>query len=239
MAELSTEKTVLITGATGALGGVVARTLAARGQRLVLTARRGEALLQLQSELGMDEDRVLALPADLAVPGQVDALASTAAAQMGSIDVLLNTTGGWSGGKRVAGLDAESWDHMMNMNARTAFLVSRAVLPYMLLNKWGRIVHVGSSAVERPGARQAAYNASKAALVALTESIAADYRRSGIAANVIMPSIIDTPANRAQMPDAKTSRWVQPAEIAAMMLFLCSDEGSSLNGARIPMVGRV
>lgn len=239
MADLDSNKVVLITGATGALGRVVARTFAARGQRLVLSARRAEALHALVDELGLAEDQALALPADLTVPDQVTKLVAATERQMGSVDVLLNTTGGWGGGQRVADMDVEAYDHMMALNARSAFLISRAVLPGMLAKKWGRIIHVGSRAVESPGLRQAAYNASKAALVALTESIAAEYRHSGIAANVIMPSIIDTPANRAQMPDAKSERWVMPLEIAEMMLFLCGEAGGALNGARIPMYGRV
>ena len=125
------------------------------------------------------------------------------------------------------------------MNLRSAFLINRAVLPYMASRGWGRIVNIASRAAESPAARQAAYNVAKAGVVALTGSIAAEYRRQGIAANVILPAIIDTPANRAQMPDGDTSRWVKPEELAQLMLYLCSEEAGSLNGASIPVYGRV
>jgi len=109
----------------------------------------------------------------------------------------------------------------------------------MLKKGWGRIVNIASRAAESPGPKQAAYNAAKAGVVALTASIAAEYRRNGIAANAILPSIIDTPQNRSQMPDADRSRWVKPEEIAALVLFLLSDEGGCMNGAAIPVYGRV
>jgi len=109
----------------------------------------------------------------------------------------------------------------------------------MVSRGWGRIINIASRAAVEPAARQAAYNVSKAGLVALTASIAAEYRRQGVAANAIMPSIIDTPQNRAQTPDADFSRWVKPEALVALMLHLCSEEGGSLNGAAIPVYGRV
>jgi NAD(P)-dependent dehydrogenase (short-subunit alcohol dehydrogenase family) len=104
---------------------------------------------------------------------------------------------------------------------------------------WGRIVNLASKAALSPGPRQAAYNVSKAGVIALTQSIAAEYRRKGIAANAILPSIIDTPANRKQMPEADSSRWVTPEQLASLILFLCTEEGGSINGASMPVYGRV
>jgi NAD(P)-dependent dehydrogenase (short-subunit alcohol dehydrogenase family) len=234
------DKVILVTGATGALGRVVARTMAATGARVALTARRQEALDALVDELDAEgSGRVWAQAADLAVAQDVERLVSALAERWGGVDILLNTAGGWRGGVRVADVSEEEWDFMLDMNLRSAFLINRAVLPYMVKQGWGRIVNVGSSSAVAPRARGAQYAVSKAGVVALTAAIAADYRRSGVAANVILPSIIDTPANRRGMPDADTSRWVKPQEIAELMLFLCSEAGGSLNGASVPVYGRV
>ena len=233
------DKVVLITGATGALGHVVARIFAETGARLVLTGRRQQALAGLAAEIGLPAERALTLPADLAVAKEVGALVEAVAARWGGADILLNIAGGWRGGTRLVELTEEEWDTTLEMNLRSAFLINRAVLPYMVSRGWGRIINIASRAAVEPGARQAAYNISKAGIVALTASIAAEYRRQGVAANAIMPSIIDTAQNRAQTPDADFSRWVKPEALAALMLYLCGEEGGSLNGAAIPVYGRV
>ena len=179
------ERVVLITGATGAVGSVVARTFAATEARLALTARRIEALQELAHQLELAEERTLLWAADLAQADQVDALMGAIADRWGGVDILLNIAGGWAGGKRLADLSEEDWDAMLEMNLRSAFLINRAVLPYMARRGWGRIVNVASRAAVEPGPRQAAYNVAKAGVVALTASIAAEYRRQGVAANVI------------------------------------------------------
>jgi len=233
------DKVVLITGATGALGHVVARIFAETGARLVLTGRQQQALAGLAAEIGLPAERALTLPADLAVAKEVGSLIEALAARWGGADILLNIAGGWRGGTRLAELTEEEWDATMEMNLRSAFLINRAVLPYMVSRGWGRIINIASRAAAEPAARQAAYNVSKAGIVALTASIGAEYRRQGVAANALMPSIIDTAQNRAQMPDADFSRWVKPEALAALMLYLCGEEGGSLNGAAIPVYGRV
>ncbi len=161
------------------------------------------------------------------------------ATRWGGVDVLLNLAGGWAGGKRLADLSEEDWETMLDMNLRSAFLINRAVLPYMARRGWGRIINVASRAAVEPGPRQAAYNVAKAGVLALTASIAAEYRRQGVAANVILPSIIDTPANRIAMPEADFSRWVKPEALAALMLYLASDAAGALNGASIPLYAQV
>ncbi|MFH1085242.1 MAG: SDR family NAD(P)-dependent oxidoreductase [Chloroflexota bacterium] len=232
-------RVVLVTGAIGALGGAVARAAFAAGARVAITGRRREVLDALTSELDPGGARTLAVAADLAVEADVQRLVEAVAAHWGGVDCLLNVAGGWRGGKSVAEMELAEWDEVMAMNLRSAFLINRAVLPSMAKRGWGRIVNVGSIAAEQPGAQRAAYNVSKAGVVSLTQSIAAEYRRKGIAANVILPSVIDTAANRAGMAKADTSRWVPPEAIAELMLFLCSDAGASLNGASIPVYGAV
>lgn len=233
------DKVVLITGATGELGPTVARQAADAGAYLALTARRAEALHQLAQELALPAERLLLHPADLSAPAEVQALVEAIIARWGGIDVLFNLAGGWMGGKRLGELPIEDWDAAMNMNLRTAFLINRAVLPSMLERGWGRIVNFGSRSAVDPGTRQAHYNVSKAAVVSLTQSVANDYKRKGITANVILPSTIDTPANRRMMPDADFSRWVKPEDLAALLLYLCTDTAGSINGAAIPVYGGV
>ena len=128
---------------------------------------------------------------------------------------------------------------MLALNLRAAFLLSRAVLPGMLEAGWGRIVHISSKTAVAPRAKQAAYAVSKMGLITLTEVIAAEVKDSGITANVILPSIIDTPANRESMPKADPAKWVEPEHIAATMRFLCSEEAASINGAHIPIYGAI
>ena len=215
------DKTILITGATGALGSAVARAFAQTQARLVLTGRSEEKLAHLTSEISLPEERVLTVAADVTQAAGVQALVADAAARFGRIDVLLNVAGGWSGGKPVGETSVEDWDRLVALNLRSAFLLSRAVLPGMLEAGWGRVVHISSKTAVEPRAKQAAYAVSKMGLVTLTEVIAAEVKGSGVTANVILPSIIDTPANRESMPKADPAKWVKPEHIAATMRFLC------------------
>ncbi len=233
------ERVVIITGATGALGRVVSRAFAETGARLALTGTRAEALEALADELDLPEGQILLRAANLARSNDARALADAVVARWGRIDVLLNLAGGWAKSGRLAEVTDEEWDGMLDLNLRTCLNMCRAVLPSMEERGWGRIVNMGARSAVDPGTRQPPYNVAKAAVVALTRSIAADYRRLGVAANVILPSTIDTPANRATMGNADPSRWVKPEELAAAMLFLCSEVGGGLNGAVIPIFGRV
>lgn len=233
------DRVVVITGATGALGRVASRAFAETGARLALTGTRTEALEALARELGLPKERVLLRAADLARPEEAETLVSAVIDRWGQVDVLLNLAGGWAKSGLLAEVADEEWDGLLDLNLRTCLNMCRAVLPSMAERGWGRIVNIGARAAVEPGARQAPYNVAKAGVVALTRSIAADYRRRGVAANVILPGTIDTPANRAAMGEADASRWVRPEELAAAMLFLCSEEGGSLNGAAIPIYGRV
>ena len=233
------DRVVLITGATGVLGRVVATAFAKTEARFVLAGRRETALAEMRDQLGLPSDRTFPIAADLANADEVERLIETVAERWYGVDILLNTVGGWRGGQRVADSRIEEWDAILDLNLRSAYLVNRAVLPYMIGRGWGRIVNVASKAAEVPGARQVAYNVAKAGVVSLTQSIAADYRRRGVCANALLPSVIDTPSNREQMPDADTTRWVAPEELAKLMLFLCSDAGSAINGVSIPVYGRV
>jgi len=240
MADELDGKVVLIGGATGALGSAVAREFAHNTEaRLALTGRSERKLARLAEEIDLPDERVFATMVDATVPESVEASVDAIAARWGRVDVLLNTVGGWGGGKPVGETPVEEWERMMTLNLRSAFLLSRVVLPGMLENGWGRIVHVSSKTAVAPRAGQAAYAVAKMGVITLTETIAAEVKGSGITANVILPSIIDTPANRDAMPKADPRKWVEPARIAATMRFLCSEAGGSINGARIPIYGAV
>ncbi len=231
--------TVLITGATGAVGSVIARSFADTGAKIVLTGRREESLDRLADELKEAGGRILLFAADISRAGDVRDLMAAIEERFGGADILVNIAGGWSGGEKLADMTEEEWDSALDMNLRSAFLINRAVLPYMIKRGWGRIVNFASKAAESPVSKQAGYNVAKAGVAALTASIASEYRRSGIAANVLLPGIIDTPGNREQMPDSDFSRWVSAEDLAALVLLLCGKEGGSMNGAKIPVYGRV
>jgi NAD(P)-dependent dehydrogenase (short-subunit alcohol dehydrogenase family) len=231
------DKTILITGATGALGSAVVHEFAQTQAHLALTGRSEAKLEQLAADL--PAERTFTAAADVTQADGVDGLVAAITAHFGRIDVLLNVAGGWSGGKPVGETAVEDWERMLALNLQSAFLLSRAVLPAMLEAGWGRIIHTSSKTAIAPRAKQAAYAVSKMGLITLTEVIAAEIKGSGVTANVILPSIIDTPANRKFMPKADPAKWVPPEQIAATMSFLCSDEASPINGARIPIYGAV
>jgi NAD(P)-dependent dehydrogenase (short-subunit alcohol dehydrogenase family) len=177
--------------------------------------------------------------------GSVDATGESVAGALqqavdrfGRIDVLVNAVGGWQGGQPVHETSLETWDSLVTLNARSAFALSRAVVPHMLARGAGRIVHVAARAGLEGTARSAAYSASKSAVVRLTESLAAELKNEGITANCVLPGTIDTPQNRTAMPRADHSRWVPPEAIAGVILFLASDAAWPVSGAAVPVYGR-
>ncbi len=239
MSDLLQDKVVLIGGATGALGSVVAHEFAQTEAHLALTGTSQEQLEGLAEELDLPDDRMLLSTVDATDPESVERLVSTVVECFGGLHVLLNTVGGWGGGKTVAETPVEQWDKMLNLNLRTAFLISRAVLPHMLESGWGRIIHTSSKTGVQPRKKQVGYAVAKMGVITLTEVIAEEVKGSGVTANVVLPTIIDTPANRRMMSSADTGKWVPPQHIAATMRFLCSEDAASINGDRIPVYGAV
>ena len=225
------DRTILVTGASGGLGGAVVRAFLDAGATVAGVARAPE-----QKTAG--EPRFVAVAADVATPDGAQEAVQQALGSKGRIDVLVHLVGGFAGGKPVWDTDDATWRGMMKMNLDTAFYMTRAALPHMLAAGRGRILAVGSRTGVEPVATLSAYGASKAALIALVRTIAAEVRDSGVTANVVLPSVIDTPANRASNPGADFSRWVQPDSIAALLLWLASDAAANINGAAIPIYGR-
>ena len=161
-----------------------------------------------------------------------------AAESAGPIDVLVHLVGGFAGGKPVAEAESDVWDQMLNVNLRSAVHIFRAVLPRMIQTGRGRLIAVGSRAAVEPMANFAAYCSSKAALVTMVKTVALEVMGSGVTANIVLPSIIDTPANRNAMPKSDFSKWVKPESIGHLLVWLASGEASDVNGAVIPIYGR-
>jgi NAD(P)-dependent dehydrogenase (short-subunit alcohol dehydrogenase family) len=228
----------MVAGAAGNLGEAVARAFGEAGARLVLLDRGPDRLAALYPELSRAEDHLLLGGVDAADGSSVAAAVSTALERLGHIDVLANTVGGWRGGTATHETSLETWELLQDLNARTAFVLSRAVLPAMLEQGSGKIVHTAARAALAGTARSAAYSASKAAVVRLVESLAAEVGSKGININCVLPGTIDTPQNRAAMPKADPSRWVPPGAIAQVFLFLASDAAWLINGAAVPVYGR-
>jgi NAD(P)-dependent dehydrogenase (short-subunit alcohol dehydrogenase family) len=228
---------ILITGATGALGSVVVQEFAQTEAQLALTSRTESGLAELARRADLLEKEVFFQAADLTDAEQVDELIQGIVSRFGRLDILLNTVGGWRGGNPVEATPLEDWNLMLAMNLQTAFLLSRAVLPYMLREEWGRIIHVSSRSALKPRGSIVGYAVSKMGVITLTEAIAAEVKGSGVTANVILPSTIDTQDNRRAMPKADHSKWVPPEHIAHTMHFLCTDAAAEINGARIPVYG--
>jgi NAD(P)-dependent dehydrogenase (short-subunit alcohol dehydrogenase family) len=231
------DQVVMVTGAAGNLGSAVAQAFQAAGAKLVLVDRRADRLPRLFPELASATDHHLATSVDLSDEDAVRRMVDAARAQFGRIDALINAAGGYRGGTPVHETPVDTWDFLLNLNARTAFIACRAVVPSMLAQGDGKIVNVAARSALKGTGNLAAYSASKCAVVRLTESLSAELKRSGINVNCILPGTIDTPQNRESMPKADTSRWVPPEALADVILFLASDAARAVHGAAVPVLG--
>ena len=221
----------VVTGAAGVLGQAVVRHFRALGARVAAIDRSAEALAG-----AADTDAAYAC--DLTDESAVRTTFATIHKARGRIDVLANIAGGFAMGPRVEETTAADWRAMLEINAVTAWLACKHALPFMRAAGFGRIVNIGARAVRRPGAKMAPYCVSKAAVVTLTEVLALECAGSGITANCVLPGTIDTPRNRADMPDADHSRWVPPEELAVAIAQLADPANRAVNGAVVPVYGR-
>lgn len=232
-----TGKIVLVTGATGALGRVVARQFHQAGATLALCARDATLLPQLFADLALSPEHLLVGGVDLRSPDDCQRLAEVVANRFGKVDALVNTVGGFTAGPPVHETPVEAWEQMLAMNLRTAFLVSRAIVPLLLRAGGGAIVHVSGRAGLAGFAGGAGYSAAKAGVIRLTEALSAELKEHGINVNCVLPGTIDTPSNRAARPDADFSRWVAPEAVGEVIMFLCSPAARAIHGAAIPVYG--
>jgi NAD(P)-dependent dehydrogenase (short-subunit alcohol dehydrogenase family) len=232
-------KVAIVTGGTGALGGAVAAVLLGAGAAVVVPHRQAGELDRLRERLGLAADaRLSGAPLDLTDEDAVAKAYAAAAAEHGGIDILVNVAGGFGGGQPVHQTPWSLWQAQLDTNLKTAVLSCRAAVPHMLARGGGAIVNVGTRTATQPGANLAAYAASKRAVTQLTEALAAELRDQNITANVVLPSTIDTPANRQGDPTAGGGRWVAPEEIARVVLFLAGPDARIISGAAIPVYGR-
>jgi NAD(P)-dependent dehydrogenase (short-subunit alcohol dehydrogenase family) len=223
-------KIALVTGASGGLGTPVTTALLEAGATVV-----GVSKTIRQNDF--QHAAFVALATDISDSQAAQKSVDEIVARFGRIDILAHLVGGFAGGKPIAETDDATFRSMLDLNLHSAFNMLRAVIPHMRRAKAGRIIAIGSRAAEDPGPGVGAYSASKAALVSLIRTVALENKDLPITANVILPGTMDTPANRTAMPKADTSKWVQPARVAGLIVWLASEAGKDVNGAAIPVYG--
>ena len=223
-------KVIVVTGASGALGKVVAEVALARGARVA-------GVDYAAHQIAATPDRIELGGVDLSDAAQAKKAIDAAASHFGRLDALINIAGGFAF-EAVAEGDPKTWQHMYALNVLTALNASRSAIPHLVTSGSGRIVNIGAMGALQAGAGMGAYAASKAGVHRLTEALAAEWKGK-IAVNAVLPSTIDTPANRASMPKADFNKWVTPQELAEVILFLASDAASAVTGALLPVSGRV
>jgi NAD(P)-dependent dehydrogenase (short-subunit alcohol dehydrogenase family) len=222
-------RSVIVTGASGNLGRAVANAFAQLGADLVLLdVKRGNL---------QDGKKRIFFETDLLDADNVHAAVGKALERFGRIDVLCNIAGAFRMGAPLHETKDADWDFLFGVNARTVLNTARAVVPLMLKGGGGKIVNIGAFAAQRGVAAMGAYVASKSAVIRLTETMAAELRGKNINVNCVLPTIIDTPENRAAMPDADPRRWVAPQDLAAVIVFLASDAARAVHGAALPVTG--
>ena len=232
-----TGQVATVTGAAGNLGVAVARAFRDTGGSLALIDHSPDRLPSLFPDLANSRDHFFTPPTDVTDPASVARAVEEIKRRFGRIDILVNTAGGYRAGPPLHETPLSDWEFMLNLNARSVFVMCQAVIPQMLSQRQGRIINISSRAATGGDPGHAAYSASKTAVVRLTESMDAELKESGVNVNCVMPGIIDTPQNRAAMPKANFSKWVAPEAIADVILFLASEGSRAIHGAAIPVYG--
>jgi len=226
-----------VAGGTGGLGRAVSLAFLQEGARVVVTYRKDDEFRGLKTAAGSNSSSLDGSSVDVTDENAVSALVGSVVARHGRLDVLVNTVGGYAGGTKLWELDTDVFDRMLSLNLRSGYSLARAAVRAMLQQGSGAIVNVAAKAAFDHGAGAAAYAASKAAAVALMDSLAADLKGTNIRVNSVLPSIIDTEANRRAMPSADFSKWPKPEAIARVILYLSSDAASVIHGAAVPVYG--
>ncbi len=229
------DKVAIISGSTGALGTAVTKRFLSAGVKVVALYGRESSLETLKANITQE---FFAIKTDVLNEVSVQEMIKNVLENHGRIDILVNLVGGFLGGVPIAETTGGQWDKMMNLNLKSVFLNCRNTLPVMMSQKSGRIITIGSKGGLKAVAGMSAYSASKAGLINFTEALSAEGREHNITANVVIPSIIDTPDNRKAMPAANFDNWVKPEMIAETVLFLCSEAAADISGAVIPVYGK-
>lgn len=223
-------KIVLVTGADGGLGTYVTQAFLDAGATVIGTSRKIQ-----QSDF--NSSTFTAIPAEVSSSEGAKALIDQVVARFGKIDVLAHTVGGFAGGVSLVDTDDATFQRMFDLNLKSVFHMLKATIPALRGTADGRIIAIGSRAALEPGAGVGAYSASKAAMVSLIRTTALENKDAGLRANAILPGTMDTPANRKAMPNEDFSKWIRPAAVADLILWLASDAGREINGAVIPVYG--
>jgi NAD(P)-dependent dehydrogenase (short-subunit alcohol dehydrogenase family) len=230
-------KLALVSGGTGGLGRAVTLAFLQEGARVAVPYFHQKEFDDLKATASEHAAGLEGQSIDVTDEAAVRVFIDGVLAKHGRLDVLVNTVGGYAGGLKLWEMDAKVFDRMLQLNLRSGFALSRAAVPAMLKQGHGAIVNVAAKAAVDHAAGASAYASSKAAAVALMDSLAADLKGTGVRVNSILPSIIDTKANRETMPDSDFSKWPKPEEIAHVILFLCSDEAAVVHVAALPVYG--
>jgi NAD(P)-dependent dehydrogenase (short-subunit alcohol dehydrogenase family) len=231
---MARDRSALVTGGTGGLGAAVVTRLLDDGWRVVVPWVAEHELERVERRDGLE-----LVQADLFEPEAVaGAVGLAAGAGAAPLRALVNLVGGYAQGARVAEAPIEQFEAQLRLNLRPTYLATQAALPYLVAAGGGGIVCVGTRAALQPFPGAAGYVTAKAGVIAFAQAVAVEYRDERVRCNALLPSVIDTPANRAAMPDADWSKWVAPAQLAATIAFLVSDEGAATSGAAIPVYGR-
>jgi NAD(P)-dependent dehydrogenase (short-subunit alcohol dehydrogenase family) len=230
-------KVVLVAGGTGGLGRSVSLAFLREGAKVVVTYRKDAEFVSLKSAAASNASALEGDVVDITDEVATADFVAGVHAHHRRLDAAVNTVGGYAGGIKLWNLDTKTLDAMLSLNLRSGFTLARAVLPTMLKQGYGSIVNVAAKAAVDHGSGAAAYAASKAAAVALMDSLAEDTKGTGVRVNSILPSIIDTAANRSAMPESDFSTWPKPEDIAQVILFLSSDLATTVHGASIPVYG--
>lgn len=230
-------KIALISGGTGGLGRAVSLSFLHEGATVIATYIIQEEADALRAAVGSNQ-RLELLPLDATDEAACQNLVSGITARHGRLDILVNTIGAYAGGKPLWETDSRTWQLMFKLNVNAGYALLRAAVPVMLKQNSGAIVNIAARAAFDHSAGASAYAASKSAAVAMIDCLAQDLKGTNVRANSVLPSIIDTEANRRAMPDADFSKWPKPEEIARVILFLCSDEAALIHGAAVPVYGQ-
>lgn len=230
-------KVVLVAGGTGGLGRAVSLACLREDATVVVPYHREAEFAALRSAAGDQAATLEGQPLDMTNEDAVSRFVAELLARHGRIDAVVNTIGGYSGGIKLSETETKTFDTMLALNLRAGFVLARAVLPALLKQGYGSIVNVAAKAAFDHAAGAAAYAASKSAAVAMMDSLAAETKGTGVRVNSILPSIIDTPANRKAMPGADFDAWPKPEDIASVILFLSSDAATAIHGAAVPVYG--
>lgn len=237
MSDRFLNKVVVVAGGTGALGQAVTQAFLAESAKIVVTYRRPDEFEDLRKAAGNSALSLSGLSLDVTDDAATEAAVQRIAAEHDRLDILVNAVGGYAGGAPLWSTAPAVLDRMLALNLRSIFSLCRAVVPVMLNQQSGSIVNIASRAALDPPAGLAGYAASKAAAIAMIDSLAMDLKNSGVRVNSVIPSIFDTPENRKAMPNADFAKWPKPEDIAKVLLFLCSDDAKLIRGATIPVYG--